>query len=127
MENILNLTKKLNVIYAEDDQTVAFVTKRFLGRIFNNVHHFENGALALNFFTENSNTDLIITDITMPEMNGIDLILNIRKTNKSVPIIAVSAHQSEYNTQLSELDIPLLVKPLNIDELYMVVKEQYPE
>ena len=85
-----------------------------------NVILASNGQEALNSYSKNSSIiDLIVTDIMMPELNGISLIAEIRKTNKNVPIIIISAFQNlEYFIDAFKYDVrAYLLKPLDITAL----------
>jgi DNA-binding response OmpR family regulator len=107
----------LNIIYAEDDALLAQTTTKIFKRFFNEVHQFYNGQEALEYYKNNDGVDLIITDISMPVLNGIDFISEIRKQDSEVPIIAVTAHKVEFEDKLKELDAKLLTKPVDIKVL----------
>ncbi|GIW22319.1 MAG: hypothetical protein KatS3mg068_1326 [Candidatus Sericytochromatia bacterium] len=66
--------------------------KTYFKNIFPNITitTAENGKIALEKY-KNNNFDLIITDIQMPEMSGYDLTEEIRKLDKNIPIIALTA------------------------------------
>lgn len=110
---------ELNVIYAEDEMIIAKSLLRFLSRLFGKITHFENGKKAYDFFIENKNeTDLLITDISMPVMNGIELIKAVRKiSTEQIPIFVITAHTDEYLEELHELNVSIFNKPLVIEDL----------
>lgn len=74
--------------------------------------------LALNYLEHNS-VDLLITDISMPQMNGLELIQRVRKINSLISILVLSAYDNfEYvRTAMSHGAENYLLKPLNPDEL----------
>jgi CheY-like chemotaxis protein len=85
-----------------------------------------NGAEAFNVCKKEA-VDLIITDIVMPEKNGIDLIMNVKKEYPDIPIIAVSGGGG-ITGRYDYLEIAKLVgannilkKPFEIDELRSAV------
>jgi DNA-binding response OmpR family regulator len=125
MNDILEITSKVTILYAEDDKSVAMMTGRFLERIFKKVYICEDGQAAFDTFNQHSEIKLVITDITMPKMSGIQLIKEIRALGSTVPILAVSAHVNEFTKELNELNTPLLIKPLNVEKLYAQVKKIY--
>jgi len=49
-----------------------------------------NGVEALEALTSNPDVELILSDVNMPEMNGIDLVKNVRDQGKSIPIIMIT-------------------------------------
>ncbi len=81
-----------------------------------------NGKIALDLF-ENSKFDLVITDIMMPVLNGLDLLKYIREINQDIPVIILSA-LGEINDLQKGYDLltdDYIVKPVNIDELTMKI------
>lgn len=88
----------------------------------------ENGAEAFDVCKKES-IDLIITDIVMPEKNGIDLIMNVKKEYPEIPIIAVSGGGG-ITGRYDYLEIAKLVgannilkKPFKIEELRTAVSD----
>lgn len=77
----------------------------------------DKGKKALSFL-ENEDADLILLDIHMPDMNGIDVMQQIRKCNKfcSVPIVALSASalQSEINAAMQSGFDEYITKPIHV-------------
>jgi CheY-like chemotaxis protein len=70
--------------------------------------------------------DLIITDIDMPVMNGVEAIRSIRlQLGFSIPIIAISAHPAEYMKTLALKNgfTAYLSKPFNLDQLRNLLSE----
>ena len=69
--------------------------------------------------------DLIITDINMPGMNGLDMIEKIQKINPSQEVIVLSAYaEIEYLSKLSKLNIAcFLTKPVDIKKLVTKISE----
>ena len=62
--------------------------------------------------------DLIITDISMPAVGGIDLVRRIRANDVDVPVIAMSGNPDAVSDELSNLDVwHLLLKPFDLDEI----------
>lgn len=87
-----NTITPLNVLLAEDNEVNALIAKAFLEKSGHSVRHVENGKLAVEVASEGW-ADLILMDIHMPEMNGIDATKIIRVTDvcKNVPIVGVTA------------------------------------
>ncbi len=79
-----------------DDEPIVHLTIKSLGDWksygFEITHQSPNGADALETFRLKRNFDIIITDISMPKMNGIELIKNIREVDENIPIIVLSAY-----------------------------------
>jgi len=70
--------KHLNVLYVEDDEIAREITKMFLMEFFDNVDVAKNGLEALEKFKKNS-YNLVISDLNLPELNGKELVKEIKK------------------------------------------------
>lgn len=92
--NIINHTKKLKVLYTEDNLEVQEQTIKMLNSFFDVITAASDGKEAIDLFLEN-NFDLIITDIKMPHIDGLSLIEFIRKSDKKIPILVFSAHDDK--------------------------------
>ncbi len=131
-----NYGRKISVLVVEDDAEIARELNFLLGDIFSTVNVAVDGVDALekynNYFNLNEKYyDLIISDIQMPNMNGIELIKNIYKTNSKQKVIVLSAHsESDYLIELINMGIFQFVsKPINYNTflslIYKVSKEIY--
>src|SRR5688572_22193063 len=77
------------IVLIEDDPAVLRMTRRALAAGGHTVVAFENGRGAIDHLRR-ENPDLLITDIFMPEMEGIETIQQVRVLKPGLPIIAVS-------------------------------------
>ncbi len=113
---------KYKILYAEDDETLAFLTKDNLEQFYE-VTHCSDGKLALETF-KTDNFDVCILDIMMPKMDGFELAENIRKINTEVPIIFLSAKTLKED-RIKGLRLgadDYLVKPFSIEELLLKIE-----
>lgn len=113
---------RYKILYAEDDETLAFLTKDNLEKLYD-VSHFLDGEAALNAFAK-GNFDICILDIMMPKMDGFDLAEKIRKINSEVPIIFLSAKTLKED-RIKGLRLgadDYLVKPFSIEELLLKIE-----
>ena len=103
----------LKILLVEDEKDILNLFQKFFERSGFYVSAFSEPLLAVQEFMKNNDDndyDLVISDIRMPEMNGIELASIIRKKNKDIPIILMTA----YNT----IDIePSILKSLNIEDI----------
>jgi hypothetical protein len=84
--------KKHKILIAEDEQINFEYLKRVLEELgITNVIYAKDGVEAINLFKTNQDIDLILMDLKMPNLSGFDAIVEIRKQNKMVPIIAQTA------------------------------------
>ena len=78
------------ILVVEDDSIVADMLKQMLERESHDVTVSENGKQALKILQEEQFPDLIITDVVMPEKDGIEFVRSVRRQNKQIKIIAIS-------------------------------------
>ncbi len=88
------LVGKLNVLYVEDDEETARLLTNFLEKRVKQVHVTTNGEYGLELF-RNKKVDLVITDIKMPYMDGLEMVRHLRKKNHSLKVIFTSAYHEE--------------------------------
>ncbi|MCD0467480.1 response regulator transcription factor [Flavobacterium sp. ENC] len=115
--------KHFKILYAEDDETLAFLTKDNLEQNNYNVTHCSNGKLSLEAFKEEV-FDICILDIMMPKMDGFEVAAEIRKIDVDVPIIFLSAKTLKED-RIKGLRLgadDYLVKPFSIEELLLKIE-----
>lgn len=87
------ILENISVLYVEDEKDVREFTSKLLGSLVKKVYSAENGLDGLELFKENKeNIDLIVSDINMPKMDGLEMCSLIKEINKEVPIVITSAH-----------------------------------
>jgi YesN/AraC family two-component response regulator len=113
-----NNLKNLTILYVEDEEMIRQNAVEYLSRICGNVLEAENGIEALEVYKKHQ-PDIIISDIKMPKMNGLELAERIRKEDKETPIIIATAHtQTDYLLKAVELQlVKYIVKPINSTKL----------
>jgi DNA-binding response OmpR family regulator len=115
--------KKHKILYAEDDTTLAFLTRESLEEHQYEVDHFVNGSACLKAF-EKSKYDVCVLDIMLPGSDGFAIAEAIRKTDHEIPIIFLSAKTLKED-KLKGLRIgadDYLVKPFSIEELVLKIE-----
>ena len=118
IENSQNLT----LLYVEDNKDAREMTSMILEDFFNKIIVAVDGEDGYNKFLNNK-IDLVISDINMPKMNGLELCKKIRETDMKIPIIVLSAH-SEDNFISESLKYGVsnyLLKPIDIDQLSTII------
>lgn len=115
--------KKYKILYAEDDETLAFLTKDNLLQQGYDVDHFANGRLCLEAFAK-TKYDVCILDIMLPGLDGFDIATAIRNADHEIPIIFLSAKTLKED-KLKGLRIgadDYLVKPFSMEELVLKIE-----
>ena len=125
--NLVNENKKeiklkdITVVYVEDDIELSKYFVKILELKIKNIHTFSNGKEALDFFKEKkADVDLIISDLELPILNGIELLKEIRLIDREVPFIILSAYL-EVDNLLASINYNLtsyLKKPVDPEELF---------
>ena len=114
---------KARILYAEDDETLAFLTKDNLEQHGYEVFHCTDGNKCIDLF-QNGTFDICILDIMMPKKDGFELAEDIRKHNTDVPIIFLSAKTLKED-RIKGLRLgadDYLVKPFSIEELLLKIE-----
>jgi DNA-binding response OmpR family regulator len=115
-----NTDSAISVLYVEDDETIAYLTKDSLILRGYSVEHAGDGATAFNLFRQKK-FHLCIIDIMLPVMDGWTLAQKIRKADPSIPIIFLSA-KSLVEDKIKGLSLgadDYITKPFSIDELVL--------
>lgn len=111
------------VLIADDEEPVRRVASRLLARNGYNVREAANGAEALRMLAaSNGEIDLLVSDIIMPEMGGLELARRVAGDFPALPILLISGYSdSEELGQSIPLDLDLLQKPFSGTELTAAV------
>tara|TARA_B100000941_G_C28497506_1_gene551897 strand:+ start:1544 stop:2236 length:693 start_codon:yes stop_codon:yes gene_type:complete len=108
------------VLVIEDDKNLGKVLTDYLTSKNYQVQLAEDGEVGFDFFI-NHNYDIIILDIMMPKKDGFSLVKDIRKINKDIPIVFLTAKSHKENIvkafNLGADDY--LTKPFSIEELIL--------
>jgi two-component system, OmpR family, response regulator VanR len=124
LESIIKCTKNLNILYIEDNISVQKQTTKMLESIFNKIYIANNGKEALELFEKENLYNLVITDIEMPLLDGISFIEEIRKYNKKIPIIVLSAHDNK-NYFLKTINAGIdgyILKPYTLEQIVQTLE-----
>jgi DNA-binding response OmpR family regulator len=114
------IEKKYNIslLYVEDEHFIRKNAVEFLSDRFEIIYEAEDGKEALELYFDNK-PDSIITDIKMPNLDGLELCKEIRESDETTPIIITTAFTNqEYLLKAIELNlIKYIIKPIDEDEL----------
>ncbi|HAF29097.1 MAG TPA: hypothetical protein DCG75_08625 [Bacteroidales bacterium] len=111
------------ILIAEDDEANVLLLRKALEKTNAEIIHAENGKDAVKFFRTNPDIDLILMDIRMPIMDGIEATSQIKQIDKNIPIIVQTAFtmSSEKEKSFKAGCDDYISKPINIKELYATV------
>lgn len=123
------LFKTLNILYVENDEKIKEIFSHTLNKLFNKVFLCSDGLDALEQFTQLSNTtekiDVILSEYTIPSLNGLELLFKIRDISKNVPFIFIT-QETNIDLLLNSLRYDVtdyFVKPINEYEILKKIEE----
>ena len=114
--------KDKSVLYVEDEPDVLKNISTLLSSFFHRFYTAADGLSALTRF-DSTHIDLLLVDIELPKMNGIELIKQIREANKEVMIIIISAYtKTDYFLESVSLGLSkYIVKPLTSKKIHALL------
>ena len=126
MINNISILKNITILYAEDEKDLREVTHQILKGFTKKQYVAQNGQEGLELFKQYENEiDLIITDVNMPILNGLDMVKEIKKININIPIIVATAFSNkEYLLEAIDIGVDKYVlKPIDIAKLLQVMSQ----
>jgi PAS domain S-box-containing protein len=119
--------KKLKILVVEDDEISYSLLTRTLQKISKDVLHAITGVEAVELCQMNPDIDLVLMDIRMPRMNGLEATQQIRQFNRDVIIIAQSAYRFSGDSEkaLEAGCNDYIAKPVNKTLLYEVINNHF--
>ncbi|KKN06698.1 hypothetical protein LCGC14_1074560 [marine sediment metagenome] len=117
------MSKKSNVWVVDDDRSIRWVLQKALESVDMNVRVFENAADVLNEL-KNDTPDVLISDIRMPGMDGLQLLRDIKQNIPDLPVIIMTAY-SDLDSAVSVYEggaFEYLPKPFDVDEAVDLVR-----
>ena len=117
-DELIAQAKNLLVLYVEDEENTRELTSQILKLFFGKVITAINGLEALNIYKKEE-VDLVMTDLTMPVMDGLEMIKEIKNIKQEQHVIVLTAHNSNENL-METIDLQLdgfLLKPIKMDKM----------
>jgi YesN/AraC family two-component response regulator len=115
ISQLLKFTKGCSLLYVEDNEDARKSTLNLLERFFDDISVAVDGEDGYQKYM-NSDIDLIISDINMPKLSGIEMVSKIRQNGDNVSVIVLSAYNEiEYYNEADSLGVSsYLTKPLKL-------------
>lgn len=115
------------ILIADDEPNIRRVIEAVLSKEGYEVIVAENGKRALDAVSTNTDIDVLISDLIMPDINGVELLEAARQINPSISVIMITAHGTIKSAvdamRLGAFDY--ITKPFDMDELKVVVKRAF--
>ena len=116
--------KDLTLLYVEDEVKLQELTAKMLSRLFKRVDTAVDGLEAMKMYEDNS-YDIVITDINMPKLDGLEMAKNIRQINPEQAIIITTAF-SDSQKLLESIKIGIdsyIIKPIDMEQLFSALQK----
>ena len=125
MQQKIAKLQTVKILFVEDEADLVNIISETLKKLKANFETAENGKIALQKFKDIGDFDLIVTDINMPVMNGLELIKNIKEIKPDMPVIIMSAHtEPEYIKSAEELGVEnYLLKPFDFIKFINLISQ----
>ncbi len=120
--------KQYSLLFVEDEKAIRENYIHYLRKYFNNIYEAQDGQEAYKRYLEKK-PEVMIVDINLPSMTGIELIKKIRESDHSTKIVMLTAH-SDVTTLLQATELKLtkyLVKPVSRSELQDALDQVFEE
>ena len=116
--NFNNILKNLNILYVEDEENIRVNIKKVLLLLCENVFDVPSTEEAKIILKE-QRIDIVISDINLPDSDGISFVKELRKTDKTIPVILLSAYtDTKYLLEATKLKlVDYLTKPIDFKTL----------
>ncbi len=129
LKDTIKYTQNLKLLYVEDNVQSRESTLLILEDFFDEIVVVHNGEAGLHEFKTNKisekikNFDLIITDINMPKLNGLQMIEKIRKIDINISILVLSAYnESDFFLDSIKQGVDgYLLKPINVEQFLSIL------
>ena len=113
---------KKKILIIDDDKHVRYSFVLILKNQGYVLNEAESGEKGIEELSNNDDYDLILLDLKMPGMNGIETLKKIRTINSKIPVFIVTAFLEEFLTELNdiknkELNFEMLNKPLDRNQI----------
>jgi two-component system response regulator PilR (NtrC family) len=118
--------KTLTIMIIDDDKDIGESMLMAIALTENKSIYYSNPVEAVKEYLKHPEKyDVIFTDIQMPELNGQEVIAQIRKTDKDVPIVIITATSGIFTTEdLVKLNVPsLILKPFDIADIELAIRQ----
>jgi two-component system response regulator AtoC len=116
----------LNVLIADDEESIRYSLGSILKLQGYNITLVENGLKAVEA-VKNGNFDVAFLDIRMPEMNGVEAFKEIKKVNKKISVVIMTAYALMNLIEEAEKEAFLIIdKPFNIGKILEILKKIVP-
>ena len=113
--------KNLSVLFVDDEEIVIEIMQDILPMLFKNSYYARDGLEGISQFKQNK-PDIVITDISMPHLDGISMLKTIKKIDNDIKVIFLSGHNEQDQIKAcQDLNGEFIIKPISSNILYQAL------
>jgi two-component system, cell cycle response regulator CpdR len=112
----------LRILYVEDNNLVREVTSELLAEDGRKIVALRSAEEALEAF-RSDHYDIVITDVSLPVMSGVDLARTLLRDNATLPIIIASGYSLDFGIENWGQNVRTIIKPFESDEINALIAE----
>jgi len=119
----LKIYESLNILCVEDEDTIRNIYDAMFSLVFKNVYLAENGKEGLEIF-QKKKIDMVLTDHSMPVMDGLEMSRQIREIDATIPIVMITAIEN-INMLRDAIDIRItsfIKKPISSESIFSTLE-----
>lgn len=120
------MVKTMTIMVIDDDDDIGESILMAIGLTDNKAVYYSEPTKAVQEYLAHPNKyDIIFTDVQMPKLNGQEVIAQIRKVNKDIPIVIITASTGIFTTEdLVKMNVPsLIMKPFDIADVELAIRQ----
>lgn len=114
--------RQISLLIVEDGEDIINIMDRTFKMLVKDIDLAKDGKEGLEKYAQKI-PDVILTDLRMPNLNGIDFIKQIRQTNKDIPIIMITAYEYDLLDEDKAFITEIFPKPINFMKLVQTLDE----
>jgi len=123
--NVIPNYENISILVAEDDVASFIYLKKLLQKTKANILYASNGSQAVEMINSSNDIQLVLMDIKMPVMSGIEALKELKKKDFQIPVIAQTAYAySDEIIKIKEVGFSdYISKPINAKNLYLLMSK----
>jgi PAS domain S-box-containing protein len=121
-----SILKRSTLLYLEDDETIGQETFSIFEKVFGKVYFGKDGQERIDLYNNHKNEiDIILTDINMPNMNGLEFMSEVRKLDFEIPVLIITAFNDvNILTRAIKLNVAdYIVKPMQLNSTLKILNK----
>jgi len=128
IQTVISYSQNIRLLYVEDNQDTREMTAMLLEEFFDSIVLAKDGQEGFEKF-QSHDIDLVLTDINMPKLNGIELCKKIRQCDEEIKLVLFSAQSKD---EFSEEDLAVdvngyLFKPIDMEQIVQLIVTLFRE